>query len=178
MARAHGIGRELTAVLDEDQVWLRVRWFGHPDATLVPVTSVTCRERPAHRTPACQFVTRAPRSPGFERIPSWPDLTGIDSARVKELQASENERFRAERPRSMAYLKQARNTMPRGVPMSWMDDLYAYPPVWVTHGDGAYFSAHAETSPRTRLPCPGSHRRSRTPSPCRWRCGRHGCSDR
>lgn len=67
------------------------------------------------------------------------DLTGIDSGGVKELHASENERFRAERPRSMSYLKQARNTMPRGVPMSWMDDLYEHPPVWVTHGDGAYF---------------------------------------
>jgi glutamate-1-semialdehyde 2,1-aminomutase len=29
--------------------------------------------------------------------------------------------------------------MPRGVPMLWMEDLYDHPPVWVTHGSGAYF---------------------------------------
>jgi glutamate-1-semialdehyde 2,1-aminomutase len=29
--------------------------------------------------------------------------------------------------------------MPRGVPMSWMDDLYEHPPVWVSHGRGAVF---------------------------------------
>ncbi len=29
--------------------------------------------------------------------------------------------------------------MPRGVPMSWMEDLYDHPPVWVTYGSGAYF---------------------------------------
>jgi glutamate-1-semialdehyde 2,1-aminomutase len=67
------------------------------------------------------------------------DLSCIDSARVTELDASENERFVAERPRSMSCLARARSTMPRGVPMSWMDDLYEHPPVWVTHGDGAYF---------------------------------------
>jgi glutamate-1-semialdehyde 2,1-aminomutase len=30
--------------------------------------------------------------------------------------------------------------MPRGVPMAWMDDLYEHPPVWVSHGEGAYFT--------------------------------------
>jgi glutamate-1-semialdehyde 2,1-aminomutase len=53
--------------------------------------------------------------------------------------ASENERFVADRPQSSARLRRARRTMPRGVPMSWMDDLYEHPPVWVTHGEGAYF---------------------------------------
>ena len=53
--------------------------------------------------------------------------------------AAENERFVAERPQSTARLERARRTMPRGVPMSWMDDLYEHPPVWVTHGAGAYF---------------------------------------
>ena len=32
------------------------------------------------------------------------------------------------------------HSMPRGVPMSWMDDLYDHPPVFVTQGVGAYFS--------------------------------------
>ena len=30
--------------------------------------------------------------------------------------------------------------MPRGVPITRMDDLYEHPPVWVTEGSGAYFS--------------------------------------
>ena len=52
----------------------------------------------------------------------------------------ENARFVAERPRSMALLEQARRSMPRGVPMAWMDDLYDHPPVWVSHGEGASFT--------------------------------------
>ncbi len=68
------------------------------------------------------------------------DLTGIDSARVRELEDVENARFVAERPRSMMLQEQARRSMPRGVPMAWMDDLYEHPPVWVSHGDGASFT--------------------------------------
>jgi glutamate-1-semialdehyde 2,1-aminomutase len=59
--------------------------------------------------------------------------------RLESLLTRENERFVAERPRSAARLERARSTMPRGVPMSWMEDLYEHPPVWVTRGDGAYF---------------------------------------
>ena len=68
------------------------------------------------------------------------DLTGIDPARVRELEEAENARFAAERPRSMALGEQARGSMPRGVPMAWMDDLYDHPPVWVSHGEGAGFT--------------------------------------
>jgi len=68
------------------------------------------------------------------------DLTGIDAGRVRQLEAAEKARFVAERPRSVDRLEQARKTMPRGVPMSWMDDLYEHPPVWVSYGKGAYFS--------------------------------------
>jgi glutamate-1-semialdehyde 2,1-aminomutase len=39
----------------------------------------------------------------------------------------------------MALLERSRRSMPRGVPMSWMDDLYEHPPVFVSHGDGARF---------------------------------------
>ena len=53
---------------------------------------------------------------------------------------AENARFAVERPKSMALLQQARKSMPRGVPMSWMDDLYEHPPVWVSHGKGAHFT--------------------------------------
>jgi glutamate-1-semialdehyde 2,1-aminomutase len=68
------------------------------------------------------------------------DLTGIDPGRVQELEAVENARFVAERPRSMALQAQARRSMPRGVPMAWMDDLYEHSPVWVSHGEGASFT--------------------------------------
>ncbi len=52
----------------------------------------------------------------------------------------ENARFVAERPRSVALQERARGSMPRGVPMAWMDDLYDHPPVWVSHGGGARFT--------------------------------------
>jgi glutamate-1-semialdehyde 2,1-aminomutase len=67
------------------------------------------------------------------------DSSGVDAARVERLSAAENERFVAERPASTARLERARRTMPRGVPMSWMDDLYEHPPAWITHGEGARF---------------------------------------
>jgi glutamate-1-semialdehyde 2,1-aminomutase len=68
------------------------------------------------------------------------DLSGIDGERVRALLEDENARFVAERPRSMTLLERARGSMPRGVPMSWMDDLYEHPPVWVSDGEGAYFT--------------------------------------
>ena len=68
------------------------------------------------------------------------DLRGIDSERASALAKEENARFVAERPRGMVLLERARGSMPRGVPMAWMDDLYDHPPVWVAEGDGAYFT--------------------------------------
>ena len=68
------------------------------------------------------------------------DLTGIDRARVRELEEAENARFVTERPKSMALQEQARHSMPRGVPVSWMDDMYEHPPVWVAEGEGARFT--------------------------------------
>jgi glutamate-1-semialdehyde 2,1-aminomutase len=68
------------------------------------------------------------------------DMTGIDLARVRELAKVENAHFVGERPRSMALVERARASMPRGVPMAWMDDLYDHPPVWVSHGEGARFT--------------------------------------
>jgi glutamate-1-semialdehyde 2,1-aminomutase len=40
----------------------------------------------------------------------------------------------------MALTEQARRSMPRGVPMAWMDDLYDHPPVWVSGGEGSTFT--------------------------------------
>jgi glutamate-1-semialdehyde 2,1-aminomutase len=68
------------------------------------------------------------------------DLSGIDEKRAWALLDAENTRFVAERPRSTALLERAGASMPRGVPMSWMDDLYEHPPVWVSHGEGAHFT--------------------------------------
>jgi glutamate-1-semialdehyde 2,1-aminomutase len=68
------------------------------------------------------------------------DLRDIDPQRMSALAAEENARFVAERPRSMELLERGRRSMPRGVPMAWMDDLYEHPPVWVNGGDGAYFT--------------------------------------
>ncbi len=68
------------------------------------------------------------------------DLSNIDRDRVKGLEQVENARFVAERPRSLALSQRGRESMPRGVPMAWMDDLYEHPPVWVTEGEGAHFT--------------------------------------
>jgi glutamate-1-semialdehyde 2,1-aminomutase len=40
----------------------------------------------------------------------------------------------------MAAIERAKRTMPRGVPMAWMDDLYEHPPVVVDRGKGARFT--------------------------------------
>ena len=71
---------------------------------------------------------------GYDRA-----VSGVASQRVQRLLTLENERFVAERPRSTAQLERGRSSMPRGVPMSWMEELYEHPPVWVTHGNGASF---------------------------------------
>jgi glutamate-1-semialdehyde aminotransferase len=73
-------------------------------------------------------------------MPSMKTRTGTDPARVERLIRDETERFIAARPRSMALLERARATMPRGVPMSWMDDLYEHPPVVAVQGRGSRFT--------------------------------------
>ena len=64
---------------------------------------------------------------------------GVDQAKIAALAAVEGERFRDDRPRSMEATSRASRTMPRGVPMSWMDELYDHPPLWVSHGAGSRF---------------------------------------
>jgi hypothetical protein len=66
--------------------------------------------------------------------------SGMDAERVSNVREIEETRFVAERPRSMSLLGRARATMPRGVPMSWMDDMWEHPPMWVETGSGAYFT--------------------------------------
>src|ERR1700758_1931204 len=64
---------------------------------------------------------------------------GVDQAKVKALAAVEEQRFRDDRPRSVEATSRAARTMPRGVPMSWMEELYDHPPLWVSHGAGSRF---------------------------------------
>jgi glutamate-1-semialdehyde 2,1-aminomutase len=64
----------------------------------------------------------------------------IDEERLNALEVRENARFLAERPKSTTLLERARRTMPRGVPNSWMDDLFEHPPVFVAEGHGATFT--------------------------------------
>lgn len=68
------------------------------------------------------------------------ELGSIDSQRITKLKEEEDARFVAEHPRSMALLERARHSMPRGVPMSWFDDSWDHPPMWVAHGSGARFT--------------------------------------
>jgi glutamate-1-semialdehyde aminotransferase len=65
---------------------------------------------------------------------------GINPDRIRQLEDEENARFVAERPRSMSLVERARRSMPRGVPMAWMDELYEHPPVVIEQGEGAYFT--------------------------------------
>ena len=63
----------------------------------------------------------------------------LDRKRIASLHAQELERFRAERPRSLAALERARAHMPNGVPNSWMasDNDQA---VYIAHGSGPGFT--------------------------------------
>jgi glutamate-1-semialdehyde 2,1-aminomutase len=63
----------------------------------------------------------------------------VDQARIGALAVAEEQRFRDARPRSMEATSRAMRTMPRGVPVTWMDELYDHPPVWVSHGAGSRF---------------------------------------
>jgi glutamate-1-semialdehyde 2,1-aminomutase len=67
-------------------------------------------------------------------------MRGIDEKRVDELYRSELDRFVRERPRSAERLERARRSMPSGVPMAWMAGLYDHPPLFVSDGEGTYFT--------------------------------------
>ncbi len=57
-----------------------------------------------------------------------------------ELARIENARFVSERPRSQAVWERARGSMPRGVPMAWLDGLFDHDPVFVRSGSGSRFT--------------------------------------
>jgi glutamate-1-semialdehyde 2,1-aminomutase len=64
--------------------------------------------------------------------------TEIDRRRIDELTEREYRRFLEERPRSAELLARGRGSMPSGVPMAWMNQLFGHPPVFMDRGEGAY----------------------------------------
>src|SRR2546428_13700939 len=66
---------------------------------------------------------------------SSPTARQVSTARVKDLIAREEERFRQARPRSQKLWKEARELLPRGVPSSFQDA--APQPVFVDRGKGS-----------------------------------------
>jgi glutamate-1-semialdehyde 2,1-aminomutase len=65
---------------------------------------------------------------------------GVDLARVASLKRQEDERFAESHPRSLELRARARESMPLGVPMSWMAFLFDHPPPFVETADGAHFT--------------------------------------
>jgi glutamate-1-semialdehyde 2,1-aminomutase len=63
----------------------------------------------------------------------------LDRARIGALHASELERFRSGRPRSLALIERARAHMPNGVPMAWMVSDNDQP-IYLDHGRGPAFT--------------------------------------
>ncbi len=65
---------------------------------------------------------------------------GVPASRLASLRRREDATFTESRPRSRALLERARRSMPNGVPMSWMAELYEHPPIFVASGEGATFT--------------------------------------
>ena len=63
----------------------------------------------------------------------------VSPDRVAELKAREDAAFVSSHGRSLELHARARSSMPLGVPMSWMADLYDHAPLFVASGDGATF---------------------------------------
>ena len=66
--------------------------------------------------------------------------TALDTTRVAALRTRERERFAAERPRTAALRRSAREVMPNGVPMSWLHYLNDGAPPFAAEGEGAWFT--------------------------------------
>ena len=59
---------------------------------------------------------------------------------MQALHDRELRRFAELRPRGMQLLERARQSMPNGVPTSWMATLYEHPPIVMDRGSGATFT--------------------------------------
>ena len=60
--------------------------------------------------------------------------------RILALKSQELEKFCGDRPRSLALLEEARQVMPDGVPMAWMNYHYEHPTIFAAHAEGAYLT--------------------------------------
>lgn len=63
--------------------------------------------------------------------------SGVDRRRVRELTEREERRFLDGRPRSAELLARGARSMPRGVPMAWMQQLFGHPAIFMDRGEGA-----------------------------------------
>jgi glutamate-1-semialdehyde 2,1-aminomutase len=63
----------------------------------------------------------------------------IDRTKLREIKAREDAAFLAARPRSTALWARGRDSMPNGVPMSWLRNSYDHPPLFVAEGSGSHF---------------------------------------
>ena len=66
--------------------------------------------------------------------------SGTDPARIAELKAREDTRYRDTHTGSMAMWERAKAVMPNGVPMSWLRSSYDHPPLFVDTALGSHFS--------------------------------------
>jgi len=64
----------------------------------------------------------------------------VNQERIAELKNREDDRFARAHAKSLAARDRARKSMPQGVPMSWMTDLYNHPPMFVAEADGIQFT--------------------------------------
>jgi glutamate-1-semialdehyde 2,1-aminomutase len=67
-------------------------------------------------------------------------MAQIHADRIAELKRREDIHFQRTHTKSLATLKRARRSMPNGVPMSWMTELYAHPPMFVAAAEGIAFA--------------------------------------
>ena len=63
----------------------------------------------------------------------------IDRAKLRTIKRREDAAFVAARPRSAELWARAKDSMPNGVPMSWLRTSYDHPPLFVAEGSGARF---------------------------------------
>jgi len=65
--------------------------------------------------------------------------TRIDRAALAALRTREEAAFAARTPKSVAWLAEARKSMPNGVPVAWMAGLYRHNSIVAAGGEGAFF---------------------------------------
>jgi glutamate-1-semialdehyde 2,1-aminomutase len=73
------------------------------------------------------------------RVNTMPTHIAINRSRLDTVRERETRAF-ADRTRASETLRaRASRHLPNGVPMTWMSGLYRFPPIYITHGEGASF---------------------------------------